>query len=117
MEIDINKAGAVTKAQYLQSFSNAINTIKHTDLATNLYPNPASAFTTLAYENATTAKVSASIFDVTGRQVATLLNNQEQAAGKQMLTIDVTNLQLPKGLFMVQLTVNGATKTLKLNVQ
>ncbi|MFI5141437.1 MAG: T9SS type A sorting domain-containing protein, partial [Bacteroidia bacterium] len=117
MEIDINKSGAVTKAQYLQSFSNAINNIKHIDLATNLYPNPASAFTTLTYENATTAKVSASIFDVTGRQVATLLNNQEQAAGKQTLAIDVTNLQLPKGLYMVQLTVNAATKTLKLNIQ
>ena len=117
MEIDINKSGAVTKASYLQSFSNAINSIKHTELAVNLYPNPASTFANLAYENAAAAKVSASIFDVTGRQVATLLNNQEQAAGKQTLAIDVTNLQLPSGLYMVQLTVNGATKTLKLNVQ
>ena len=116
MSIDQNTAGATTKAEYLQSFSNAINNIKQTDLATNLYPNPASTFANVTYENATTAKVSASIFDITGRQVATLLNNQEQAAGKQTLAIDVTNLQLPKGLYMVQLTINGAIKTLKLNV-
>jgi hypothetical protein len=117
MQIDFNKKGAVTKAQYLQSFTNAINDIKHFELATNLYPNPTSTFAYLAYENESSAKVSASIFDVTGRQVATLINNQQQAAGKQALTIDVTNLQLPTGLYMVQLTVNGATKTLKLNVQ
>ncbi|HTA63492.1 MAG TPA: T9SS type A sorting domain-containing protein [Bacteroidia bacterium] len=115
MEIDFNKKGAVTKASYLQSFTNAINDIKHFELATNLYPNPASTFAILAYENESSAKVSASIFDVTGRQVATLLNNQQQAAGKQTLAIDVVNL--PQGLYMVQLTVNGATKTLKLNVR
>ncbi|HXD92989.1 MAG TPA: T9SS type A sorting domain-containing protein [Bacteroidia bacterium] len=117
MEIDINKAGAVTSAKYLQTFSNGINVVKHAEFVTNLYPNPTSTLAYLAYENETATKVSASIFDVMGRQVATLLNNQEQAAGKQTLAIDVTNLQLPQGLYMIQLTVNGATKTLKLNVQ
>jgi hypothetical protein len=117
MEIDINKVGAVTSAKYLQTFSNGINVVKHAEFTANLYPNPTSTLAYLAYENETATKVSASIFDVTGRQVATLLNNQEQAAGKQTLTVDVTNLQLPQGLYMIQLTVNGATKTLKLNVQ
>src|ERR1700757_982849 len=117
MEIDINKAGAVTKAQYLQSFSNGINVVKHAEFTTNLYPTPASTVSYLSYENATSAKVDASIFDVTGRQVAALVNDQQQAAGIQILPIDVASLQLPKGLYMVQLTVNGATKTLKLNVQ
>ena len=117
MSIDQNTAGAATKAQYLQTFSNAINTIKHSELATNLYPNPASTLSFLSYENVTSSKVSANIFDLTGKQVAAILNNQQQAAGKQTLTIDVNNLQLAQGLYMVQLTVNGTTKTLKLNVQ
>jgi hypothetical protein len=117
MSIDQSTAGKTTKAQYLQTFSNAINTIKHADFAANLYPNPTNTITNLAYENATAARVSASIFDLTGRQVATLLNNQQQAAGKQTLTVDVANLQLPQGLYMVQLTINGTTKTLKLNIQ
>ncbi|HEX7414207.1 MAG TPA: T9SS type A sorting domain-containing protein, partial [Bacteroidia bacterium] len=108
----------VTKASYLQSFGIAgINTIKHTELSTNLYPNPTSGVTYLSYENQTSSNVSASIFDITGRQVATLINNQQQTAGKQILTVDVNTLQLPLGLYMVQLTINGATKTLKLNVQ
>ncbi len=117
MSVDQKTSGATSKVQYLQTFSNAVNTIKHIELATNLYPNPASTLTYLSYENATSAKVSANIFDVTGKQVAAILNNQQQAAGKQTLTIDVNNLQLAQGLYMVQLTINGATKTLKLNVQ
>ena len=117
MSIDQNTKGATTKVQYLQTFSNAINTIKRNELATNLYPNPASTFAYLSYENTTSAKVSASIFDMTGKQVAVILNNQQQIAGKQTLAIDVNNLQLAQGLYMVQLTINGATKTLKLNVQ
>jgi len=109
---------SVRKAQYLQGASTAgINTIKQTLLSTNLYPNPASGVSYLSYENLSSANVSASIYDVTGRQVATLINNQQQAAGKQMVSIDVNNLQLPQGLYMVQLTVNGAMKTLKLNAQ
>ena len=115
--LDQNTKGATTKVQYLQTFSNAINTIKRNELATNLYPNPASTFAYLSYENTTSAKVSASIFDMTGKQVAVILNNQQQIAGKQTLAIDVNNLQLAQGLYMVQLTINGATKTLKLNVQ
>jgi hypothetical protein len=117
MSIDQNTAGATTKAEYLQTFSNAVNAIKNNELATNLYPNPTSTLTYLSYENATSSKVSANIFDVTGKHVATILSNQQQAAGKQTLAIDINNLQLAQGLYMVQLTVNGATKTIKLNVQ
>ena len=109
---------SVTKAQYLQSLQFAgINTVKKTETLANLYPNPTSGVTYLSYENQSFSNVSAAIFDVTGRQVATLLNNQQQTSGKQTLTIDVNNLQLPQGLYMVQLTLNGAMKTLKLNVQ
>ncbi len=115
MSIDQNTSGATTQAQYLQTFTNGINTIKHANFAVSLYPNPTNAVSYLSYENATSSKVTASLFDITGRQVAALLNNQQQAAGKQTLTIDVTNT--PKGLYMLQLTINGATKTLKLNVQ
>ncbi len=109
---------SVRKAQYLQNLSFAgISPVKQTLLSTNLYPNPTSGITYLSYENQSYSNVSASIFDITGRQVATLLNNQQQAAGKQTLAIDVNNLQLPQGLYMVQLTVNGIMKTIKLNVQ
>jgi hypothetical protein len=108
---------SVRKAQYLQGVTTGISSVKQTILSTNLYPNPTSGISYLSYENLSSATVNASIFDVTGRQVATLINNQQQAAGKQMATIDVNNLQLSQGLYMVQLAVNGAMKTLKLNVQ
>ena len=112
------KNDSVRTAQYLQNVTFAgISTVKQTLLTTNLYPNPTSGISYLSYENQTSANVSAAIFDVTGRHVATLINNQQQAAGKQTVSIDVNNLQLSQGLYMVQLTVNGAMKTLKLNVQ
>jgi len=117
MEIDINHSGAVTSAKYLQNFSNGINVVKHAEFATNLYPNPASSISYLSYENTTASKVDVSIFDVTGRLITKLVSNQQQTAGIQIMPIDITSMQLPHGLYMVQLTINGATKTLKLNVQ
>jgi hypothetical protein len=117
VSLDQKTSGATKDIQYLQGSTAGINTVKQSVLSTNLYPNPTSGITYLSYENQSSANVNASIYDITGRQVATLVNNQPQAAGKQVLTIDVNNLQLPQGLYMVQLTVNGAMKTIKLNVQ
>jgi hypothetical protein len=116
MSIDQTTSGNTTKARYLQTSTlSGINNIKQGDFSTNLYPNPTNSITYLNYENAASSKVSASICDITGRQVTSLLNNREQAAGKQTLAIDASNL--PTGLYMIQLTINGVAKTLKLNVQ
>lgn len=116
MSIDQNTAGNASKAQYLQTLTNGINSPKHTDFTANLYPNPASSVTYLYYENATESKVSAVIYDVTGKKITTVLNNQPQAAGKQTLTIPVSDLQLSEGLYIVQLSINGTIKTFKLNI-
>ena len=105
------------KVEYLQGSSSGINSLKSTEFATNLYPNPTGGMCYLSYEVANTSKVSAAIFDLTGRQVASLLNNQIQGSGKQVISFDVTSLQLPQGLYMIQLNINGIVKTVKLNVQ
>ena len=119
VSLDQKTSGLAKEIQYnTVANTTGINSINnHVTLSANLYPNPTSGVTYLSYENQTSANVTASIYDITGRQVATLINNQQQAAGKQIVTIDVNNLQLPQGLYMVQLTVNGAMKIIKLNVQ
>ncbi len=114
MTISKDKTGAVTKAQYLQSVTTGINTFKHAEFASCLYPNPTNTVSYLNYENTNSSKVSASIYDLTGKEIVSILNNEQQAAGKHSLTIDVSNLQA--GLYLVELTINGATKTIKLSV-
>ena len=112
------KNDSVRKAQYIKSVSSTgIEQFRIQNSEFRIYPNPTSGITYLNYENVASSTVSASIFDVTGRQVTSIINNQQQSAGKHTLNIDINNIQLPQGLYMVQLIVNGSIKTIKLNVQ
>lgn len=117
MQLSYDK-GKLTKAQYLQELQFAgINTTKHTESLVNLYPNPTSGVAYLSYENESSSVVSAKVLDIAGREIASVINDQQQCAGKHTLVIDVNNLQLSQGLYIVQLVVNSAVKTIKLTVQ
>ena len=115
MEIDLDKTGAVTKASYLKTFSNGIATYSQSSTTLNLYPNPATDVTYFTYENKSSGMVNLQIIDVTGKQVAVLVN-EEQSLGKQNVTINLAALHLSKGLYFLQLTSDSGTQTKKLNV-
>ncbi|MGZ3866004.1 MAG: T9SS type A sorting domain-containing protein [Bacteroidia bacterium] len=116
MEIDLNRTGTATKASYLQTFSNGIATIGQPTTGFNLYPNPATDVTYFTYENKTTGMVNIQLLDVTGKQVAVVLNEQ-QAIGKQNVSINLAALHLPKGMYFVQLNSTNNLQTIKLTVQ
>ncbi|MGZ3862534.1 MAG: T9SS type A sorting domain-containing protein [Bacteroidia bacterium] len=116
MEIDLDKTGACTKASYQQSFSNGVATINAPSAGLSLYPNPASDVTYFTYENKTTGMVNIQLMDVTGKQVAVIVNEQ-QAIGKQNVAINLAALHLPKGMYFVQLNSNNVLQTKKLTIQ
>lgn len=115
MQINLNKANAVTKASYLSSFSNGIATYSNADAGFNLYPNPASNVTYLSYENKNSGPVSLQLFDMNGRMLGDLLN-ENQAIGKHKVMINLESMHLPKGLYFVQFRNSEGTQNGKLSV-
>ena len=115
MTIDMNHLGVITKASYLQSFNNGIATISQGASAFNLFPNPASDITYLTYENKASGMVNLQLIDITGNQVAVLVN-ENQAVGQQKLAINLAALHLPKGMYFLQLNSNNNLQTIKLSI-
>jgi hypothetical protein len=115
MSIDKSHTGAVTKASYLQSFTTGLFTVNQPTASFNLFPNPASDMTYFMYENKTSGMVNLTLIDITGKQIAVLVN-EEQALGKQKVAINIATLNLPKGLYFLQLNSNNNLQTVKLSV-
>lgn len=61
------------------------------DLKQN-YPNPFNPTTNISFELPTSQRVTLKVFDVLGREVATLVNNEFVAAGTNNFTFDANNL-------------------------
>jgi hypothetical protein len=115
LEIDLDQNGATTKASYLQSFNNAVATINGPSAVFSVYPNPANSIANLSYNNPTTCQVTLNIIDMTGRQVAQVMNEM-QSVGNHQITINLEALRMPKGLYFLQLGRNNSVQTLKLSV-
>jgi hypothetical protein len=113
--LSLDKKNKITKARYLQSFSNNVAAVTQPSVSFNLYPNPASDMTHLIYENKSTGMVNIQLIDITGKQAAVLLN-EEQGVGKQNVAINLGALHLPKGLYFVQLNSSNKLQTIKLSI-
>ena len=61
--------------------------------------------------------VSVKLFDQQGREVHTIIENEQRDYGKYVIPINVDNLDLNSGTYYCKLTVNGQSKTLKMIVK
>ena len=80
------------------------------------YPNPFNSTTTIRYHLPHSGKMSLQIFDIMGRLVHTIINDQ-QPAGDYQISWDGTDkngLQVSTGVYMCQLTVDRYRLTNKL---
>lgn len=73
------------------------------------YPNPFNPSTTLKFTLPETGNVSLVVRDITGKTVATLMNNQSVAAGFHELKFDASNL--PSGQYFYTITTPSKTAT------
>ena len=77
------------------------------------FPNPVAATATVRYTLDATADVRLDVFDVLGRNVATLAEGQ-QSAGPHEATLDAA--RLPAGVYVLRLTAGGQTTTARVTV-
>ncbi len=70
------------------------------------YPNPFNPETTIRYQLATDSQVRLSLIDITGQEVAVLVNEQ-QTAGMRHYAFSTARTPLPSGLYFYRLQTAG----------
>lgn len=80
------------------------------------YPNPATSQTTVSYNLTAKAKVLLQVVDLTGRQLATLIN-AEQTPGKKEYYWDFTKNRITAGMYILVLKINNSTFSRKVVVK
>jgi len=77
------------------------------------YPNPFNPSTVIPFELAQTGTVKLAVYDVTGRQVAVLVN-ASMGAGRHSVTFNAGGI--PSGVYMVRMEAGGRIMTSKLTL-
>jgi hypothetical protein len=79
----------------------------------NNYPNPFNPTTVIQYDLAATSNVKLEVFDMMGRNVATLVN-ASQPAGSYSVSFNTAGLQVSSGVYFYQLSAGAYRKTNKM---
>ncbi|MGZ5192091.1 MAG: T9SS type A sorting domain-containing protein, partial [Flavisolibacter sp.] len=77
-----------------------------------LYPNPATANTTISFSIAEKNKVSVNVYDVLGNLVSTLSQSNDFEKGSNTISLNTSNLA--SGIYYISLDINGSKETKKL---
>ena len=98
------KYGSVTKINEDLSFINSYN-------LSNNYPNPFNPSTTIRYSIPKQSHITLKIYDIIGREVAILVN-EEKPAGNYQIGFNAANL--PSGVYFYQLKAGSYVETNKM---
>ena len=75
------------------------------------YPNPFNPVTAIGFSLLTYSNVTLRVYDITGKEVATLLRNAPLNSGAHQVQFDGSNL--PSGMYFYQINSNGYSATRK----
>lgn len=116
MTISMNGAGnKTTSAAYVSSVTMDIQNHTTPFAGMSLFPNPATDAVSLSYENTAATHVTIQLFDISGRFISTIAD-ENQVAGKQTLPINTKALGLNAGLYFVRISSLNGSETVKLNI-
>jgi hypothetical protein len=85
-----------------------------TELMQN-YPNPFNPSTVISYSLSVKGFVSIKIYDLSGREMASLVNT-EQNAGYYEIKLNINNLRLSSGIYFYKLSTSNISKIMKMMV-
>ncbi len=88
-----------------------VASVRRFELYSN-YPNPFNPSTTIQYDLPRSARVEVQVYDVLGRMVATLVNNERQSAGAHSIRFNGSNLA--SGVYFFRLTADDYVATRKM---
>lgn len=75
------------------------------------YPNPFNPSTVISYQLTENSNVRLEVFDMLGRKVASLVNNERKAVGSHTVTFDAENLS--SGVYIYRLSTNSGVQLTK----
>jgi hypothetical protein len=113
VDVDINGVETVNTiiAEATPSLEHSISPTEY-GLRQN-FPNPFNPKTTIAYDIKEDGLVTLAVYDIMGREVISLVN-EEKAAGSYSLTFDAS--KLASGIYLYRLRVNGFSDMKKMVV-
>lgn len=86
------------------------------DISFQLYqnfPNPFNPATNIKFQIPEASKVSLKVFDILGREIATLVNAKHEP-GEYNYQFSISNFQLTSGVYFYTLTANNQSKTMRM---
>jgi hypothetical protein len=93
-----------------EKFENRVASLPVTFALEQNYPNPFNPSTVISYQLPTSSNVSLKVFDVLGREIATLVN-QRQEAGRYNYQFSIVNSQLSSGVYFYRLQAGSFAET------
>lgn len=93
---------------YLKSTTAVSTSIQ--SIGVSLYPNPVRESATIVLNNPTPIKLSMNLYDIQGKIITSV---SDIKAGKNH-THEINMNQLPKGIYILQLHINGESKDIKI---
>ncbi len=97
--------------KYSQTIEVDINSVPVKYYLSQNYPNPFNPSTTVAFDLPMDGFVSIKVFDMLGREITTLVN-EERSAGSYSVAWNATHFA--SGLYVVRMTAGNFTKTIKM---
>ncbi len=105
---------AVTASSAVLSQNTSVeNTLPPQYALNQNYPNPFNPETTISYKVQAASNVSLKVYDVLGREVATLVNEFMQA-GTYNCQLRMENREFPSGMYLYRLTAGNYSQTKKM---
>jgi len=88
--------------------------IPHSVVLNQNYPNPFNPSTNISFELPSAQKITLKVYDMLGREVATLISGENYSAGKASVTFDATNLA--SGIYLYRLSADNFTKVQRMTL-
>lgn len=77
------------------------------------YPNPFNPSTLINYQLASNGFISLKVYDITGKEIAELVN-EEMSAGKHQIEFNSSQFNITSGVYLYQLRTNDFVETKKM---